>query len=203
MPKKDEPIRGQLLNWAHEGSEASLKKLSDFILKEKDSDLRQFAQLAYDESEYFYYSPRNEKEEQEFLLAKMVQERDARLWELLAKADAAKLELQRLDADRRVQQKLMLDLKKQKKKTKTAEEWQYRFSEDHYQTIQHRLKELEDDIAYESAWLAQARGMITAKRFQKIPADFWEHVHWDGEGSTFWTDDMDNDSASETEEPPF
>lgn len=203
MTKKDEPIRGQLLNWAHEGSEASLQKLSDFMLKEKDNDLRQFAQLAYDEAEYLYYSPRNEKEEQEFLLAKMIFERDTRLWEFLGKADAAKLELQRLDVDRRVHHRLMLNLKKQKAKTKTAEEWQYRFSEDYCQTVQHRLQELENDIAYESAWLAQAKAMITTKRFTNIPAEFWEHVHWDGEGQTFWTDDMDNAPASGVEEPPF
>lgn len=199
---KPEPIRGQLLNWAHEGSEASLKKLSNFILKEKDSDLREFAQLAYDEAEYFYYSPKGEKEEQEFLLAKMVYERDTRLWELLVKADAAKLELQRLDADRRIHRRLMLELKK-KMKMKLAEEWQYRFSEDYCQMVQHRLQELENDIAYESAWLAQAKAMITTKRFTNIPADFWEHVHWDGEGNTFWTDDMDNDPANDIEEPPF
>ncbi len=198
-----DPRHSQLLGWAHEGSEASLKKLSDFILKEKDKDLREFAQLAYDEAEYLYYSPRNEKEEQEFLLAKMAQERDTRLWELLVKADAAKLELQRLEADRRVHRKLMLDFKKQKKKTSVTEEWQYRFSEDYCQTVRHRLQELEDDIAYESAWLAVAKGMITTKRFLKIPAEFWEHVHWDGEGDTFWVDGMDDSPASDMEDDPF
>jgi len=200
---KPDPHHSQLLSWAHEGSEASLKKLSDFIIKEKDKDLREFAQLAYDEAEYLYYSPRNEKEEQEFLLAKMVHERDTRLWELLSKADAAKLELQRLDADRRVHHKIMLDLKKQRPKTSIAEEWQYRFSEDYCQTVQHRLQELEADIVYESAWLAVAKGMITTKRFLKIPAEFWEHVHWDGEGDTFWVDGTDNAPASDMEDAPF
>lgn len=174
---------GQLMVWAHQGDEESLKKLEDFMLKEKNSDLREFAQLAYNEAEYLYYSPRNEKEEQEFLLAKMVHERDARLWELIGKADAAKFELQKLDLDRRVHRQVMSNIKNQPK-TASAQEWQYCFSEDYYKMVQHRLHELEDDISYESAWLEQAKGMIIAKRYQKVPAEIWEHIHWDGEGST-------------------
>jgi len=187
--------RGQLMEWAHKGDEESLKKLSDFIIKEKDADLREFARLAHDEAEFFFYSPRNDKEEQEFLLAKMVYERDMRLWELIGKADAAKFELQKLDLDRGVHRKV-IDRVKEQKKTNTFEEWKYNFSEDYCKIVQNQLKKIEDEISYESSWLEQARTMITAKQYHQVPVEFWEHIHWDGEGSTFWADENDDECYS-------
>lgn len=182
-----------LNTWAHEGSKEAVEKLEKFIAETDDKELRAWAEMALDEAEYFYYGPDSEKEEQEFLLARMIQDKEDKLWEKAWKVDAAKLELQELDMDRKVHAKIIKNLKDKNKQA----DWQYNFSEDYYQLVKNRLNELEDEIAYEAAWLDEAQKLITLEKYKNIPADIFKHLHLDGDGCSFWEDDIGGVTADE------
>ncbi len=193
-------ISAQLQQWAHEGSQESLKKLEDFIVKEKNKDLRDYANLAYNEALYFYYSPQNEQDENDFLLSKMIKNREDRFWRLMSEADAAKLELKKLDLERKVHLQLLRHLGKDKKR---EEDWKYNFSEDYYVTVKNKLIESEDELAYESRWFEEARKMIKNKKYLKVPEEVFEHTHWDGEGGTFWEDEFPEPEEIKSADIPF
>lgn len=197
--KKPASIPAQLQQWAHEGSHESLKKLEDFIVKEKNQDLRDYANLAYNEALYFYYSPQKEQDEKDFLLSKMIKNREDCFWRLMGEADAAKLELKKLDLERKVHLRLLSHLGKDKK----CEDWKYNFSEDYYVTVKNNLIKSEDEIAYESRWLEEARKMIRNKKYLEVPDEVFEHMHWDGGGKTFWEDEFTSQEEIKSEDIPF
>jgi len=189
--KAKNKTKKQLIKLAHESSEESLKKISEIVAETKDGELKKFAGFAYDEGEFLYYTPQNEREEKELLLAKMIWEKEDRLDNLMAKADNAKFEIRKLDLDREVYQKILA-------KNKNYEYW---FSEDYYTTVKNKLAELEEDMAYESLWVAEARKSIKTEKYKNIPADFFYHFHFDGESGTFWEDGLDGlDDLDELDE---
>lgn len=106
---KSPPINetfAELNSLAHAGTKEAIIKLRKFIASEKNEDLRGYAECALDEAEFFYYSPQNEKEEKEFRLAKIIWRRENNLFDRQAKLGAAKLELEELDLDREINQKV-------------------------------------------------------------------------------------------------
>lgn len=129
-----------------------------------------------------HYTPQNEREEKELLLAKMIKDKEDRLDNLMAKADNAKFEIEKLDIDREVYKKIVA-------KNKNYEYW---FSEDYYTTVKNKLAGLEEDIAYETLWIKEAEKLFKTEKYKNIPADFFYHFHFDGEGGTFWEDDRDD-----------
>lgn len=190
-------IHAQLMQWAHAGTKEALENLDKFIQEEKDENLRSYAEIARDEAEYFYYAPDTKQEEKDFLLARMIWRRQEYVWELEGKADSARLKLTELNIKRQVHQKLMQNLKDKTKK----EEWQYNFSEDYYTMIKGRLEEFENEIAYDTAWLEQARKMVKTKKYQAPRVHIFDHIHFDGDGFSIWEDEdkikADNDEAEE------
>lgn len=174
------------LKLAHVGTKDSIKKLEDFIVKEKDPELRAQAGLALGEATYFYYSPRNKQEEKEFLLAKMVHERGQYILRLMGEADEAKLALEKMEIERDVHN----ELAKTGAGKKNWEDWKYNFSEDFYVCERNRYHDAVEKLDYESAWVETARKLIKNKKYLSVPEDVWEHIHWDGERHPFWTDDM-------------
>lgn len=170
----------QLIKLAHEGSKESLKKISKIAAKSKDDGLKKFAGFAYDEGEFLHYTPRNKREEKELLLAKMIWEKEERLDSLMLKVDNAKFEIRKLDLEREIYQKILA-------KNKNYEYW---FSEDYYTTVKNRLVELEDDMTYESMWIAEAQKLIKTEKYKNIPAGFFYHFHFDGEDGILWEDSL-------------
>ncbi|MBU4331806.1 hypothetical protein KKD19_04020 [Patescibacteria group bacterium] len=181
-------IIAQLNDLAHAGTKESMDKLTDFIIKEKNEKLRGYANCALEEAEYMYYSPFSPKEEKEFLLAKMIHENEEHLWKSMAKADNARLELDRLDLDKKIHSKIM-----KSKNSNKREDWQYRFSEDFRTMVEGRLQELDDEIFYTGAWLEQAKKMITLEKYKNIPDYVIEHIHLDAEAESFWPEDYYDD----------
>jgi hypothetical protein len=182
-------VIAQLNQWAEAGTKDALEDLNKFIQNEKNAALRDYAEFVRGEAEYSYYSPQNEQEEKDFLLARLVWRRQEKLWEVEGKADAARLELKELNADRQTHQKLLKNLKDKNKK----KEWQYNFSEDYFVMIKQRLEEMEEEIAYETAWLEQARKMVKIKKYQAPPVHIFKHIHFNGDGFSIWEDEMEID----------
>lgn len=160
-------------------------RLEAFIAAESDRELRDFAALALGEARYAYYGPKTPEEERQYLLAQIIHEREERLMKAVAKADEVKCSLRRVDVERDVHTALMKHATAAQK-----EAWEYSFMEDFYASERNRLSSLEDDIAYQSAWIREAGKMITLKKYQHIPPSIFEHLHLDGDKGAFWTDDM-------------
>src|SRR3989339_287785 len=177
----------QLQKWAHAGTDESIKQLEKFIISEPNKDLRAYAKIAYDEALFFYYSPNNKQEERDFFLAKMIIQKERWLWDRMDKAEAARFELSKMDIERDIHKSILKTATK-----KEREEWKYNFSEDYYTMVRGRLAELTDDISYTSAWLKTARDSIKLKKYKQVPEDLFDHIHFDGEDSTFWEDDEDD-----------
>lgn len=171
-----ELILSQLQKWAHEGTKESIKKIEDLMDRETNKELLSYAELAFDEALCFYYTPTNERDEKDFLTAKLITEREKAMWRKMAEIEILKFELSKMDIEREVHRKLLANVSK-----KEMEEWQYNFSEDFYIMERNSKDRLEDDIAYETAWLAVARKTIKNKKYQDVPSSVFDHIHWDGE----------------------
>lgn len=61
---KRNPIKDQLMSWAHEGTKESIDKILDTINNTKDEDIKGFAYCAYEEASCSYYNPQNDAEEE-------------------------------------------------------------------------------------------------------------------------------------------
>ncbi|GEM_PF-1018113 len=173
----------QLIDWAHEGTKDSLDKLTSFIIETNNTELREFANIAYGEAEYFYYSPKNKQEERDLELAFLIHEREEHLIKLLAEADRLSVLIKKDKLEQEIYDSLM-----KKQNTKKKVEWQYRYMGDIH-GCQARLQEVEEDIEYESAWLKEALGMMKTKRYENLPESVFEHMRLSESGS-FWIDDM-------------
>jgi len=178
----------QLQKWAHAGTDEGIKKLEDFIISEPNKDLCAYAKIAYDEALFFYYSPNNKQEERDFFLAKMIIQKERWLWNRMDKAEAARFELSKMDIERDIHKRILKTATK-----KQQEEWEYNFSEDYYTMVRGRLAELTDDISYTSAWIKTASGAIKLKKYKQVPEDLFDHIHFDGEDTTFWEEDEFDD----------
>ncbi len=170
-------IQGQLTAWAHEGTQESVQHIQEFIKREPSSDLKGFAEVALQDGYHMYYDPTNEKEEEEFLLAKMITEYESALIDMHMCLETLKFRLKKLDIERRVHQKLVGTASRAQQ-----EDWKYNFSEDFYVIQKNELVELQEDISYKTAWIVSARKLITTKKYQTIPRDFLMNVHLDDEG---------------------
>lgn len=191
LPPSSMEVIGQLNDWAHAGTKEAMTQLKDFIKKEKDLDLRGHAEIALDECQFFYYSSDNEREEKDFLLAKMIINRENRIIELQGQADSANLELEKLGLEREVHAKIL----KSDKYSSRREDWKYNFSEDYCMSIKHRLSELEEDIKYKEAWIEIAKKQIKSEKYKNIPYGVLDHIHSDAEGINFWEDEEEKEGC--------
>jgi len=178
----------RLMQLAHAGTEEAVDRLREFIQKEKNESLCDYAQIALEEAEFNYYSPESDQEEEDFLLARSIWRRQENLWRLEGKADAARLELKELDLDRKVHQKIIESLIDKEK----INDWQHNFSEDYYIMIQNKLAKFEAEIAYEDAWLKQACQLIKIEKYRKIPPHIFDHIHFDADACSIWEDETES-----------
>lgn len=185
-PDKDKKTMATLNAWAREGTLESIKKIEDFIVKTEDWRALSYAELALSEAMRIYYSPQNKQEEKEFILAKMIYDKEGRVQELMSEADEAKLVLEKMKIEREVHD----ELAQSPVGKKNWDDWQYCFSEDYYLGEQKQYDEAVENLAYASAWMEAARKLIKDKKYLAVPEDVWGHAQWDGDGHLFWIDEM-------------
>lgn len=178
-------IQAKLTTLAHQGTKEALNEIADFILKTEDADLRDFAEMALDEAEFLYYSPVNEQEEKDLLVAKMIKEHDEQLFSLISRYDCAKLELEKLEIEKDIDRKVCgVSKKGQEVKSES------RFSAEYYAIVKEKMEKIEADIDYESAWIKEAEKMIKTEKFKDFPVDVLDKLHFDGEEGSLWEDDL-------------
>ncbi len=181
--------KARLIGWAHEGTEQSIQRIKNFIKNSKDKDLQDFAKIALEEAEFFYYSVDSENEEKDFRLAKMLRIREDQLDQKMTKINAATIKLEELDLDRQLHNQIMNNIKDPKK----LEKWKYNFSEDYYILVKNKLEQLEDEVEYEKLWVNEAEVIISKGKYKDMPSDFFDSIHEDGEDVDFWNEDNENE----------
>lgn len=185
----DAVTREQLLALAHEGTAESLRRLDEFMGSIEDQELQDWAMLAYHEANLLYYTPQNDEEERELLIAKLIFEHEERLIDLLEDIDHLRLSVKKQEIESEVESRLGVTQKKSQEE-KEADEWAegYLLEED-----KRALEETEEQIRHEEAWIDEARKMITVERYKTVPPIFWEFFHFDGEETGeedgVWDDD--------------
>lgn len=182
--KSAEEIKSQLTEWAHERTKDSIRKILNFMDNEKDKDILAFADSAYHEAAYFYYCPETDEEEKDFITARMINDRDFRIYELSEKVNAARFELKKLEIEKAVDKRVVTKYKKDK------EDWKYLwFSDDYMMMVREKLEKFASEIEYFKHWIDEARMMIKNEKYREIPFNVLDRIHLDNEGSSIWDDE--------------
>jgi hypothetical protein len=174
----------ELKKLAHAGTKEAVAKIEKYLETEKDAERRAYGEMALEECEFFLYEPRNEKEEKELMLCELIKRRERRVDDLTIKIDGAEMRLEKLALEKKVHKKV-LESNKSKQ-----EDWQYFWLEDFVGMEKNELQKIEDELAYEEAWIEQAKKMITTERYKKIPFRFLGHFDF-GFDEDFPEDDED------------
>lgn len=173
----------KLGNLEHAGTKEAVEKLRKLLQEAKTAEERDWARMALDECEYFYYSPNNPQEESDFRLARLLREHDDKFFDWDDKTEAAREELARLMLEKKVHEKVMAS--KEGKKNKG---WEENDENCVAEAVRVRLAELESRSAYEAAWIGEARGMIKTEKYKFTPFNLFQHIHLDCDGVDFWRD---------------
>lgn len=185
----------ELEKLAHEGTKEALEKLEKYIETEIDFEKRSSAQMALEECEMFYYEPKNRKEEDDFLLSELIRRRAEHIDDATVKVDAIRSNVERLMLEKKVHEKVLGSHKNKK------EEWQYNWIQDLVVMEERKLAEIEEGLAYDEAWVVEAKKMITTARYKNMPARHLKHYNFDMDDSL--EEDDDCDCCPSFEEPPF
>lgn len=193
MPKKSikqiavpaEIAFNDLQKLAHMGTKEAVKKIEKYLKTEKDEGKRAYAEMALEECEFFFYNPTNEKEEVEFTLCELINRRERHIDDMLMKIENIEIEIEKLKLEKKVHEKVLAAHKNKQ------EEWKYNWMEDFVFMEENDAQKIKDELAYEEAWVAEAKKMITTARYKNMPARYFEHFDFD-DGKDF---DDDGDSC--------
>lgn len=172
--------QGELQKLAHAGTKEAMTKIENYIKAEKDYEKRSYAELALEECEFMYYQPRNEKEEEDFLLCELVRRREDGIDNMTAEIEKLMAKLERSSLEGKVHEKVLAKHKNKK------DEWQYNWMTDFVCFEKNKLAELKAQIEYDEAWVTEAKKMITTERYKKMSSNFLMHLN-------FEEDAMDDD----------
>lgn len=202
---KKELGESEMQELAHLGTKEAVEKIEKYIKNENDLEKKSYAQMALEECEFNYYEAKNEKEEEEFMLCALIRENEMKVESLKDKVENIKMRMDKLSLEKKVHEKV---LAKHKNK---EEAWRYNWMEDFVISEENQLHEIEDQIAYEKAWIEEAKKMITVARYKTMPARYLESFDFNF-GSDFLGDKdcCDDDCDENCEEcadesfcPPF
>lgn len=167
--EKKEFSEGELQKLAHAGTKEAIEKIEKYIEEEKDFDKRAYAEMAREECEMFYYQPMNEKEEEEFMLCELIRRRENHIDNQMMEIEKIKLALEKSTLDGKVHEKVLAKHKNKK------EEWKYNWMPDFTCYEENELPKIEEQIAYDEAWVAEAKKMITTARYKTMPVRYLGH----------------------------
>lgn len=163
----------------------NLTQTLNIIDRVEDGDLRELTKFMGGKEEYLKYFPQNAKEEKELLLVKMIRQAEERLERNLSKTESLAFELEKMNIDKEVHEKLL------KNNPKMKEAWKYNFMEDYYSTDMRQLSEVEELIAYDVAWIEEAEAMLTIEKYKNLPEDFFDYYFFDGDDDLLGEDEND------------
>jgi hypothetical protein len=179
---------------AHEGTKEAMIMIERFIESVDDLELRAYGEMALEECEFLLYQPTNDTEEQELMLCALIERRERNRDDIDFDVDEAKLKVEKLTLEKNVHDRVLSSHKKRKV------EWEYFWIEDFMTMAEQDLRELESELEYEIAWIAEARKMITTERYKDISSRFLSHFDFDFEDESFDEDDDFDDDACNCED---
>ncbi|MFZ2975335.1 MAG: hypothetical protein WA055_01750 [Candidatus Moraniibacteriota bacterium] len=170
--------QGELQKLAHLGTKEAIEKIEKYIKTEKDYEKRSYAQMALEECEMFYYQPKNEKEEEEFMLSELIRQRESRIDDQMMEIEKLKLTLEKSALEGKVHEKVLAKHKNKK------EEWKYNWMQDFVCYEENELPKIKEQIVYDEAWIEEAKKMITTERYKNMPVRHLGHFNFNfGEDS--------------------
>jgi len=161
--------QGELQKMAHEGTKEAVEKIRKYVEAEKDFEKKSYAEMALEECEVFYYQPRNEKEEEDFLLSELIRRKENYIDDLMMKIEGIESEIEKLMLEKKVHEKVLSSHKNKK------EEWKYNWMQDFVTMEENKLGEIRDELAYDEAWVVEAKKIITTARYRNMPKRHLEH----------------------------
>jgi len=173
MPKNTKIIKvknfvltdAELQKLAHSATKEAIVKIEKYMKSEKDPEKKAMAEMYLEECEFFYYQPTNDKEEQEFMLCVLINDREKKISKLEMEISRIESKLEIFELEQAVHVKV---LAKHKNK---INDWQYRYMDDCMVFEHNKLKDLKDDLAYEKAWIEAAKKMISVSKYKNCIPD--------------------------------
>jgi hypothetical protein len=189
---------GELQGLAHAGTKEAISKIEKYLQTEEDVEKRAYAELALEECELFYYQPMSEKEEEEFTLCELIRRKEDEIMNLMLEKERVNSRFEKLALEEKVHKKVLAVHKNKKN------DWKDNNLADFLARDEDELKQVQSDLAYVEAWVAEARKMITTERYKKMPARHLEHFDFNF-GEKFSKDEKDlyDDNCDCCDEPPF
>ena len=175
----------ELQKLAHSGTKEAIEKIEKYIKTEKDAEKIAYAQIALKECEMFYYQPRNEKEDEEFMLCELIRQREQSIDDMTMKIEGLEIRLEKSDLDGKVHAKILAKHKNKKK------DWEYNWMPDFVSFEENELPKIKEQIVYDEAWIEEAKKMITTERYKNMPARYLEHFDFNF-GEDYFDDEEEN-----------
>jgi len=178
LQSKKEVSSTDIMKLAHAGTKEAVAKLEVMIEKETDEAKKDYLFLALQEAELVYFEPTNDQEEKDFCLAKLINDKeeewffqDIEINGLACRADFARLDLA-------VREKMLREItkgdKEMAKLNRDVAQEMLTMAED-------QLAEAKEEMADTEAWVQTAKKMLKTKKYQDLPADFFDNYHFDDE----------------------
>ncbi len=177
--------QSELQKLAHMGTKEAIEKIENYLKIENDSLKKAQAQIALDECEFMYYEPLNEKEEEDFMLCELIRRRERGIDEMFMKMESLRAVLEKSALEGKVHEKVLAKHKNKREK------WQYNWMPDFVSMEAKALQEIEESIAYDEAWVAEAKKMITTARYKNIPARYMESLQFDFDDEEIFEENKD------------
>lgn len=172
--KKHSSAEINLQALAHAGTKDAINKIEAYMKSEEDPIKKAEAEMALDKCEHSYYSPANQKEEEEFLLCRIIWRKQNYIEGLKSKKGSLEFRLEKFELEKKVHEKVLERHKNRR------EDWKYNVMDYYANTEREQLAETNENIAYEEAWVAEAKKMITTARYKPcIPKRHLEHFDFD------------------------
>jgi len=176
---KKEKQPTDIMSLAHAGTKEAVAKLEKLVISERDQDKKEFLKTALEECRQIYFEPKNKKEEEEFILLKIINQKEVRWLREQMKVQGLQEEVRFAKAEMKVQERI---LKEVSKKEKEMAEIACFAGHDILVWQEDRLAEAEKNLSDIKTWIETAEKMIKTPRYQNLPYDFMESVHFDNEG---------------------
>lgn len=193
---RSELSESDLQKLAQAGTKEAISKIEAYIKSEKDVSKKALAEMFLEECEFDYYQPKNEKEEEDFLLCVLIDLKQKKIGDMQDEINEIEAGLFKFSLEQKVHAKVLAKNKNKK------EDWKHHYMDDFVSFDKNKIAELLDDVAYEEAWVAEAKKMIVNARYKKgIPERHLSHFDFgfDDESADDGCCDCDDDCCSSFE----
>jgi hypothetical protein len=189
QPKKV-PSSSDIMTLAHAGTKEAIAKLESMFDKEIDPSKKDYLLLALEEAEMVYFEPANDQEEKDFGLAKLINDKEEDWFYQDMEAEALECRLDFAELELAVREKMLRDSTGDKKEMAQINR---DVAHDMMVMYKNQLAEVKEELSDIEVWIQTAQKMVKTKKYQNLPAVFFDNYHFDDED----LDGIDDDCCCE------